>query len=194
MTDSVWRQLWNVPNVISLIRLALIPLFLWLVVGEEYGWAGLLLGVIGATDWIDGFLARRLDQITEVGKFLDPLADRFAVILAVIAGLVTGVLPSWFAIALIARELLIGVGSIYGWSKGVTRLDVRYMGKVATLLLYFSVTFFYVSAGFDWPLTDFAAYVMGVPGLVLYYWVAVLYLGDMRQAIAGGQASEPSQN
>lgn len=194
MTDSIWRQLWNVPNVISLLRLALIPVFLWLVIAEDYGWAGVLLGVIGATDWIDGYLARRLDQVTEVGKFLDPLADRVAVILAVIAGLVVGVLPAWFAIALIVRELLIGIGSIYGWMRGVTRLDVRYMGKVATLMLYFSVSFFYAGIGFDWWLMELAAYAMGIPGLVLYYWVAVLYLGDMRKSIGETRVGNTSGN
>ena len=64
----------NAPNTISFIRLALIPVFIWLVFGaKEYGWAGVLLGVIGATDWIDGYIARRYNQVTEVGKFLDPL-------------------------------------------------------------------------------------------------------------------------
>lgn len=176
-------QLWNVPNVISLLRLALIPVFIWLVVDGTYGWAGVLLGVIGATDWIDGYLARRLDQVTEVGKFLDPLADRIAVAVAVIAGLIAGVLPTWFAVALIARELLIGTGAIYGWTRGVTKLEVRYLGKLATLLLYFSISFFYGGAGFvalRW-MTPLAV-VLGVPGLVIYYWVAVQYFFDMREA------------
>ena len=107
-------QVFNVPNSISLVRLALIPLFVWLIfVPEEYGWAGVLLGVIGATYWIDGYLARRLDQVTELGKFLDPLADRIAVVVAVIAGLIVGVLPAWFAVALIVRELLIAFGAMY---------------------------------------------------------------------------------
>ena len=73
------KDIFNVPNTISLIRLALIPVFVWLVVQGDYGPAGLLLGVIGATDWLDGYLARRLDQVTELGKFLDPLADRIAI-------------------------------------------------------------------------------------------------------------------
>lgn len=180
------KDLFNAPNTISLIRLALIPVFVWLVAIGEYGPAGLLLGVIGATDWIDGYLARRLDQVTELGKFLDPLADRIAVVVAVVAGLIYGVLPDWFAWALIAREILIGLGALYGWRHGVTKLDVRYMGKVATLLLYFSVALFYVGEGFDLTLFTGAAVLTGVPGLVLYYWVAVLYLGDMRTAIAEG--------
>ena len=178
------KNLWNVPNVVSLIRLALIPIFVWLVVVEEYGWAGVQLGVIGATDWVDGYLARRLGQVTEVGKFLDPLADRIAVIIAVIAGLITGVLPAWFAWLLIIREALIGVGAIIGWRNGVTQLDVRWLGKLATLMLYFAITFFYVGEGFDVDWIVWAAYLVGVPGLAIYWFVAFQYVGDMRRAIA----------
>jgi cardiolipin synthase len=175
----------NVPNTISFIRLALIPVFLWLVFGpEEYGWAGVLLGIIGATDWIDGFIARRYDQVTELGKFLDPLADRIAVVVAVVAGLIVGVLPAWFAVALIVRELVIGVGALYGWMNGVTKLDVRFLGKAATLALYFGITGFYLGVGFDVDWVVWFAYLFAVPGLVMYYWVAVQYLGDMKEAIA----------
>lgn len=176
----------NVPNTISFIRLALIPWFLWLVlVDKNYGWAGVLLGVIGATDWIDGYLARKLDQVTELGKLLDPVADRLAVIAAVIAGLISGVLPTWFGAALIFREVAIGIGAIYGWRNGVTKLDVRWLGKAATLALYVSIAAFYIGVGFkvDWPL--WIAYLSGVPGLIMYYWVAVQYLGDMKRAVDG---------
>jgi cardiolipin synthase len=192
------KDLFNVPNTISLIRLALIPVFVWLVVNGEYGPAAVLLGIIGATDWIDGYLARRLGQVTELGKFLDPLADRIAVAVAVVAGLIYGVLPEVFAWLLITREVLVGIGAVYGWRHGVTRLDVRYIGKLATLLLYFAVSFFYAGKGFevlpvsftfagevfDTNLFTIAGYLTGMPGLVLYYWVAVQYLGDMRTAIA----------
>ena len=178
-------QAFNVPNTISFIRLALIPLFIWLVFWpEEYGWAGVLLGVIGATDWIDGYIARRYNQVTELGKFLDPLADRVAVVVAVVAGLVVGVLPEWFAIALIVRELVIGVGALYGWMNGVTKLDVRFLGKSATLALYVSVAAFYIGVGFSVEWVVWVAYLFGVPGLIMYYWVAVQYLGDMLKPIA----------
>ena len=178
------REALTLPNLISVIRLLLVPVFLWLVFGaDEIGWAGVLLGVIGATDWIDGYLARRLDQVSEVGKFLDPLADRLAVFVAVIAGLIKDVLPPWFAWALILRELVIGVGALYGWTKGVTKLDVRWLGKTATLLLYFAITGFYLAEGFDVPWLYWASLVGGAVGLVLYYVVAFQYLGDMRTAI-----------
>ena len=181
------RELWNVPNFISLIRLALIPVFIWLIAIGEYGWAGILLGIIGATDWIDGYLARRLNQVTEMGKFLDPVADRIAVVVAVIGGLLTPVLPTWFAVLLILREVMIGIGAIVGWRNGVTKLDVRWLGKLATLMLYFSISFFYVGVGFDLDWLVWIAYVIGVPGLAIYWWVAFEYLGDMRRAIAAAK-------
>jgi len=179
----VISDLWNVPNAISLIRLALIPVFVWLVADGSYGWAGLLLGVIGATDWIDGYLARKLHQVTEVGKFLDPLADRLAVATAVIAGLIAGVLPVAFATALIVREVLIGLGALYGWRHGVAKLDVRWLGKAATLLLYVSITLFYVGTGFSTSPLIVGAWITGIPGLVMYYWVAGSYATDLQKAI-----------
>jgi cardiolipin synthase len=178
------RDLFNVPNTISLIRLALIPVFVWMVADGNYGWAGVLLAVIGATDWIDGFLARKLDQVTEIGKILDPLADRVAVAVALIASLIVGVIPPWFAWAVIVREGLISLGALYGWANGVTRLDVRYLGKAATLALYVSVAAFYIGAGFTADWATAIAYALGVPGLVMYCWVGVQYAGDMRTAIA----------
>lgn len=185
------RDALNVPNLVSFLRLLLVPLFVWLVVVDEIGWAGLLLGVIGATDWIDGYLARKLDQVTELGKFLDPLADRLAVAVAVVAGLIAGVLPSFFAWAIIVREIAVGLGALYGWSRGVRRLDVRDLGKLATLLLYFSITFFYVGVGFEMGWFEAAGWITGVPGLVLYYMVAVQYLGDLRLTISSrGEAGE----
>jgi len=180
------RRVLTVPNVVSVLRLVLVGVFVWLVAIGEVGVAGIVLGVIGATDWVDGFLARRLGQVTELGKFLDPLADRIAVAVAVVAGLITGVLPAWFAWALIVRELAVAAGALYGMTRGVRRLDVRPLGKLATLLLYFAVTGFYLGApdGFDLPFLVVAAYVVGVPGLVAYYVVAVRYAFDLRSAIA----------
>jgi cardiolipin synthase (CMP-forming) len=177
------KDLFNVPNSISIVRLALIPVFVWMVVDTNYGWAGVLLGVIGATDWVDGYLARRLGQVTEIGKLLDPLADRIAVFIAVVAGLWSGVLPAAFGWALLIREALIALGALYGWMKGVTKLDVRYIGKVATFAVYTAVAGFYIGNGFGWDWMVLISWVIGVPGLVLYYIVAVQYVGDMRRAI-----------
>jgi len=183
----------NVPNTVSFLRLLLIPVFIWLALVEQTAWAGVLLGVIGATDWIDGYLARRLDQVTEVGKMLDPIADRLAVAIAVVLGLVIGVLPAWFGWGIIIREVVIGIGAVYGWTNGVKRLDVRWLGKLATLLLYFGVTAFYLADGWDLDLLWWAAMAVAIPGLITYYVVAFAYLGDMRAAIAAAHAGDSNQ-
>jgi len=182
----------TIPNAISVARLLLIPSFIWLVAIDQVGWAGVVLGIIGATDWIDGYLARRLDQVTEVGKFLDPLADRIAVVVAVIVGLIAGILPGWFGWGIILRDGLIVIGAFYGWTQGVKRLDVRTMGKWATFLLYTAMTGLYVANGFaiDWLWT--LTLVVGAIGLVLYYAVGVAYLGDLREASRLGRSHEGS--
>jgi len=172
----------TIPNLISVVRLALVPVFVWLLASaDEPVWAGIILGVIGSTDWIDGYLARRLNQVSEVGKILDPLADRIAVVTAVIAGLVTGYLPAWFAWVLIVREALVGIGALVVAVQGHTSLAVRKLGKLATLLLYTSVAWFFVGAG--WKPALIVAWITGIPGVVFYYVVGVQYAGDAISAI-----------
>lgn len=182
------RSWLTVPNAISLARLLLIPFFVWLVVIDQVGWGGVALAVIGTTDWVDGYVARRYDQVSEVGKFLDPLADRIAVAVAVIVGLVAGVLPGWFGWGIILREVLIGIGAFYGWTQGVKRLDVRQMGKLATLLLYVAIAGIYIGDGFDVEWLTTLMTLTGAVGLVLYYAVGVAYFGDMRAAIRDNAA------
>jgi cardiolipin synthase len=165
----------TIPNVISAVRVAMVPLFLWLLFGADAPLpAGLLLGAIGATDWVDGFLARRLGQVSELGKLLDPLADRLAITAAVIGGWVAGVLPWPVALALVVRETLIGMGALVAWRWGL-RVEVRFIGKVATFGLYSAIASFYVYAGFDHPFFLWWAWGVAVPGLILYYLVGGQY-------------------
>ena len=169
----------TIPNLVSLFRLALVPVFLWLVFGRDnVAGAGWLLAFIGVTDWIDGYLARRLNQVSKVGEFLDPLADRLAVAAAVVAGLIEGVLPGWFAWAIIVREGLIGVGALIIGLKAGTKLQVRRLGKLATLLLYAGVATFYVGRGEDVDPLIWTAYIVGLPGLAAYYVVGWQYMRD----------------
>lgn len=187
----------TIPNIISFARLALVPLFLWLVFGpDEIAAAGWLLGIIGGTDWIDGYLARRLGQESEFGELLDPLADRIAVFAAVVAGWIVGVLPWWFSLALIAREAAIGVGALIIALRGGGKLAVRFMGKLATMLLYLAVAWLYIGKGTPLDPLVWAAWTIAVPGLVLYYIVGLRYLRDAGDVLRGltpaGSASGPS--
>ena len=180
----------TIPNLISLVRLALVPVFLWLVFAKNnVVGAGWLLGLIGSTDWIDGYLARRLGQVSKVGEFLDPLADRLAVAAAVVAGLMEGILPAWFAWAIIVREGLIAGGALVVGVKAGAKLQVRRLGKGATLLLYVSVAWFYVSVN-DFTPGLVIAYVTGIPGLGAYYVVGYQYYGDARRIVELAEASE----
>ena len=175
----------TIPNAISFARLLLVPVFLWLLLGRDNtAGAGWLLGFIGATDWIDGYLARRLDQVSELGKFLDPLADRLAVAAALIGGLISGDLPAWFAIALIVREGMIAAGALVVGVKVGSKVEVRRLGKLATLMLYAAIAWFFVGRGSDFDPLVWAAYIVGIPGLVLYYVVGFQYFDDARKLIA----------
>lgn len=181
-------NVFTLPNLVSAVRIGLVPYFLWLVFGpEEYVWAGILLGIIGGTDWVDGQLARRLGQVSELGKFLDPLADRLAIVAAVIGGWIAGILPWGFALALVVREAVIAVGALVVAFLAKAKLDVRWLGKAATLALYFSIAAFYVAAGTEHWMWDLFAWGFGLPGLVMYYVVGAQYLGDARRILAGEQ-------
>ena len=173
------------PNVISLVRLALIPVFLWLLFGRDDPVAAAwLFGFIGATDWVDGFLARKLDQVSKVGEFLDPLADRIAVVAALAGGWIHGELPAWFAAAILAREVAFGFGALYIGLKARTKLEVRRLGKLATLLVYAGVGLLFLGFGADIDWLKWAGWAAGIPGLVLYYVVAVSYFTDLRRTVA----------
>ena len=181
--------MFTVPNIISVVRLLLVPVFLWLLHIDEIAAAGWLLAFIGATDWVDGYIARRFNQVSEVGKFLDPLADRLPVFAAVVGGLIYGVLPAWFAIALIVREVLIGIGALVVGLKVGGKLEVRWLGKLATLMLYAAIAWWFLGVGYDADWLIWAARIVGLPGLIIYYVVGVQYLGDalalMRDQSAG---------
>jgi cardiolipin synthase len=185
----------TLPNVISFIRLLAIPFFLWLLLAErDYLWAGIMLGVIGATDWVDGWLARRLGQVSELGKALDPVADRLALFAAVVGGWIAGVLPTVLVVALVVREVAMAIGTAVLKARRGEQLSVRWLGKAATLLLYAAIPGFFFAAAEQLPdgLREFfywGAWVTGVVGTVLYYVVAVQYWREIVQRLGAPETS-----
>lgn len=186
MTEAVSaNRVLTIPNLVSFVRLLGVPLFWWvLLVEDDVALAAWLIFIIGWTDWIDGYLARRLDQVSELGKVLDPVADRLMIASAVVGGLIVGVLPMVIGVLLIAREVLVGLVAIYLAARGGGTIEVRYFGKLATFLLYGAIPGFYLAATglMEWLLLP-AAWLAAVAGLALYWYVAVLYLGDTRQRL-----------
>ena len=181
----------TLPNLVSAIRLLLIPVFLWLLLGvDQVAAAGWLLLFIGATDWVDGYLARRLGQVSEIGTMLDPVADRLAVVAAVIGGLVAGVLPAWFVWALLVREVVLAGVAIYLSVRLGRRLEVRWLGKAATLVLYAAIAAWFVGVGTPIGWLEVLAGLGGAVGIALYYLVMVMYLVDARRLVAAAGDDE----
>lgn len=183
------------PNLVSFVRLATIPYFWWVLLAEErIGFAAGLIFLIGSTDWIDGYLARRLNQVTELGKMLDPVADRLMIASAVVGGLIAGVLPGVIAWPLIIREALVSLGALALASKRREKLAVLPMGKLATFLIYGAIPSFYLSAA-DIARWLFAppAWIAGVTGLILYWWVGVEYAGTIQRRLRSLESNPTNQ-
>ncbi|WP_309080323.1 CDP-alcohol phosphatidyltransferase family protein [Zhihengliuella sp.] len=125
---------WTWPNIITVARFLLIPVFMWLVAVHEFGWATASLVLLGATDWIDGYVARRLNQVSTVGMWLDPLADRLALILVVVTFVVAGIAPAWAVYAIVVPDVVLLVNSLLLF-RGVPDLPVSRVGKVRTAVL-----------------------------------------------------------
>lgn len=171
----------TIPNLVSGLRVLAVPYF-WhvLLVQERVGLAAALIFVIGLTDWIDGYLARRLNQVSEFGKFLDPLADRLMIASALVAGLIAGLVPALIGWPLLARELIVGVGALALAIRRLGTLEVRWLGKLATFALYGAIPSFYLtSAGIVPWLFGPPAWISGVFGLLLYWYVGFQYVRDV---------------
>ena len=196
MSEDADRVL-TIPNVISFARSLGVGWFLWmLLVDENVVGAAILLLVIGSTDWIDGYLARRLGQESELGRKLDPIADRLALVAAVVAGAIAqvdgeAILPLWLVAGLIAREVVMSVAVLVLFRRTGESIHVRWLGKLATFLLYGAVPSLYLGAALtgDWgTVFRWAGLVAGAAGLVIYVWVAVGYLSEIRERLAASEA------
>ena len=192
--DAGWRT-W--PNLVTLIRLALIPVFLWLLFGTDHrAIAAWLLASLGATDWIDGWLARRLNQTSTVGKVLDPTADRILVMVGLVAVAVAGGVPWWFAGITLVREVLVSAFTVVLAALGAARIDVLWWGKVSTFMLMATYPLFLLTTNSHHaPLAHWqhvvrdATWVNGVCGLTLAWIVFFGYVGPASRALAIGRAT-----
>jgi cardiolipin synthase (CMP-forming) len=183
----------TIPNVISLARLACAPVFLWLLVDDELLAAAALLAVLGASDWVDGWIARHFDQGSDLGKVLDPVADRILLLVAAVALLVQGSAPVVVGVLVLVREVVISVAVLALAAAGARRIDVQWVGKAGTLALMFAFPLFLLAdavsgAGHDAALV--AAWIMAVSGLALSYYAAVTYVPLARAALREGRSAQ----
>lgn len=184
--------LWTVPNLFTFVRLLCLPLFVWILFGlpsrQAAAW---LLGGLGATDWIDGYLARRLGQTSDFGKIFDPTVDRLLLVVGIVSIIFNDSMPLWFGAAVLAREVLVGGAMVVATlAYGMERFDVTWWGKTATFLLMFAVPGFLMGNS-SVPGSDawlVAAWIFGIPGLFLSYYTAIAYIPSIRAGIAAGRA------
>ena len=185
------------PNAVTVLRLLAIPVYLVLVLATDHrALAAWLLGVLGATDWVDGYLARRLHQVSALGKVLDPTADRVLVVAGLVSVAVVGAVPWWFAGLSLAREVIVSGVTLAIAALGARRIDVLFWGKVSTFALMTTYPLFLLcsnphhAALAAWQRDGrVAGYVIGVLGLALAWVVAAGYVGPARRALAEGRAA-----
>jgi cardiolipin synthase len=177
----------TIPNALSFGRLLCAPVFLWLLFGrDDPHAAALLLGVLGVTDFVDGYLARHLHQESELGKVLDPVADRILLIVGVVAILVHGTVPAWVGGLAIGREVLVAGGTLVLLALGAGRIDVTFLGKAGTFAMMVAFPLFLASdPSVGWHDTArVLAWVCVIPGLVLSWYAAARYVPVAREALA----------
>jgi cardiolipin synthase (CMP-forming) len=182
----------TIPNVISLIRLLLVPVFVWLLFSRhDRGNASLLLGGIGATDWVDGYIARRFDQGSTFGKIIDPVADRVLLGVGVLAIVIDRSVPLIIGIIVIFREVVISLATVVLAALGARRIDVTWIGKCGTFGLMVAFPCFLASHS-TWAIRDWfrwSAWLWIIPSIVLSYWAAASYIPIGREALRSGRAA-----
>lgn len=179
-------RVWTIPNILSILRLAGVPLFLWLVLGpEEDAWALVVLMISGATDYLDGYLARRLDQFSNLGEILDPVADRLYILAVVIGLALRDIIPWWVAVILPLRDLLLwGLVPLLR-TRGYSALPVHFLGKAATfnLLYAFPLLLLGEGTGVVPTMAQVFGWAFAIWGIGLYWWAGVLYAWQVRKLL-----------
>lgn len=187
-TDRVF----TVPNLLSFLRLLGVPVFLWLVLVEEADTVAIiLLAVSGFTDYLDGWLARRWNQISRAGQLLDPLADRLYILTTIVALTLRDIIPLWFAVLLVARDVYMAViVALLKARRGLTGLPVHFLGKSATacLLYAFPLLLWGDADGTLAMLARVFGWAFVLWGVALYWWAAVLYTFQARRVLSGTAA------
>jgi len=194
LTSTSGVNNFNLANLISVGRLFLVPVFLWLLVTDQFLIAFLVLMFASFTDWLDGFVARRLNQITSLGKVLDPSADRLFIFATLIGLTVHEIVPAWLAIVIVARDVLLLIGYPISASHGYGPLPVHFLGKAATFALLYALPLLLLAD--VWPSAEAVilplAWGFAYWGIGLYWVAGFVYLAQLRQLISLERRSSPN--
>ncbi|WP_420829830.1 CDP-alcohol phosphatidyltransferase family protein [Actinocatenispora thailandica] len=188
----VSHRVFTLPNLVSLIRLAGVPLFVYLLLVAHETIAALVVLAVGAsTDWVDGQLARRLNQVTRLGQLLDPITDRAYIVVTVLALTVSGAVPWQLTAVLVAREAVVALSIPVLWYHGYQSLQVHYLGKTATFVLMFSfpVLLLATVGGVVQAVALPVGWALALWGAALYWYAGVLYLIQAAQVVRAARRS-----
>ena len=182
---SLWKQLWLLPNLLSALRLALVPVFLLLLLGEHYLIGIGVLALAGLTDYLDGYFARKNNQVTRLGQLLDPAADRLYIFSTLIALATTQVIPLWLALVVVGRDVLLLVVYPVLATHGYGPLPVHFLGKAGTFALLYA--FPLLLAARIWQGAENfilpVAWAFALWGIGLYWWAGFVYLKQVRDVV-----------
>ena len=185
-------RVWTLPNALSVLRLLGVPLFLWLLLGPQAdGWAVVVLMVAGATDWLDGKLARALGQSSKLGALLDPAADRLYIVATLVAFVLREVVPLWVVAVLVGRELVLGLALLLLRAHGYPPLQVHYLGKAATFILLYAFPLLLLADG-EGPVAAVVqpvAWALTVWGGALYVLAGVFYVVQVAGLVRADRAA-----
>ena len=185
-TEVQTDRVLTIPNLLSFLRLLGVPLFLWLVLGPEAdGWAFVVLALSAFTDYLDGKLARRWHQISKVGQLLDPLADRLYIFAIVVALTLREIIPLWFAVLLVSRDVFLAGLLPALRRRGLTALPVHFLGKAATFNLLYAFPLLLLGDG-EGTLALLArvfGWAFAIWGVGLYWWAGLIYAEQVRRLL-----------
>ena len=175
---SMKEQFMTVPNLLSMLRLALVPVFMFLLLSERYLSAIVVLALSSLTDYLDGYFARKFNQVTRLGQLLDPAADRLYIFSTLVGLSITGIIPVWLAVVIIGRDLVLAAAYPVLASHGYGPLPVHYLGKTGTFALLYAFPLLLMAYIFE-PAKFFMeplAWAFALWGVGLYWWGAYVYL------------------
>ena len=194
VSSTVSTRIVTIPNILSLFRLLLIPVFFVLLLTGHLGWALVLIAVSAITDFVDGYVARHFNQVTRLGQLLDPAADRLFILTTLIGLGWVGVLPWWFIAVIVARDVLLLVLGVVLANHRFGPLPVHHLGKMGTFAILFTMPVLLLAAAF--PETAWLAlpvgWAAGIWGVFLYWWAGVAYAlqaARMIREVRGAPAS-----
>ena len=192
---SFGRELRSIPNLLSILRLLLVPVFLWLLLADGLlGWSLLVLAAAGASDWLDGQIARKFNMVTKLGQVLDPAADRLYIFASLIGLTINGNIPLWFAVILISRDVMLLLVYPVLATHGYGPLPVHFLGKAGTFSLLYALPLLLMAD--VWPQAELVILPLGWGfafwGIGLYWWAGFIYVRQVYQLIFARGENSPN--